>query len=237
MNYCLKLRTMNIRNRNYAKELNEILGQPDTAGKKLLLHSCCAPCSSYVLEYLSPFLAITVFYYNPNIAPADEYQRRKEEQKRLIGLMNETAAGTGRLPVQYIDGDYEPARYAEAVAGTEDSEEGGERCYRCFALRLKKTADKAKEMGADYFTTTLSVSPLKNATRLNEAGERAGQEAGVIFLPADFKKQDGYKRSLELSRDYGLYRQQYCGCIYSIPSGGKQKSRYDSNKDSPFTPI
>lgn len=194
------------------------MSKPDTVGKKLLLHSCCAPCSSYVLEYLMPFFHITVFYYNPNIAPAVEYLRRKEEQKRLIDLMNDTAVREGRFSVQYVEGDYEPVRYAEAVAGTEDCEEGGERCFCCFELRLQKTADKAKELKADYFTTTLSISPLKSAAKLNEIGERVGQEAGIIFLPSDFKKKEGYKRSLELSRGYGLYRQQYCGCIYSLPS-------------------
>ncbi len=211
-------------NHNYARDLNVILSKPDTVGKKLLLHSCCAPCSSYVLEYLMSFFAIMVFYYNPNIAPAEEYLLRKEQQKLLIGLMNETAANKGSFVVQYVEGDYEPERYAEAVTGLEGCAEGGERCYRCFELRLQKTADKAKELKADFFTTTLSVSPLKNAAKLNEIGERVGQEAGIVFLPSDFKKKDGYKRSIELSKDYGLYRQKYCGCIYSLPPGGNTGS-------------
>lgn len=205
-------------NRNYHREMENILSKPETHGKKLLLHSCCAPCSSYCLEYLRRHLAVTVFYYNPNIAPAEEYRRRKAEQQRLIGRLNEAAgarADRGAFAVDFIEGDYEPERFAAVSRGREDDPEGGERCFKCYELRLAACAGRAKISGADYFTTTLSISPLKNAAKINEIGERIGAAAGISFLPADFKKNDGYKRSAELSKEYGLYRQDFCGCEYS----------------------
>lgn len=229
---------------NYQKELDKILEglQADrekdagTAGKadagpaprgtgevkRLFLHSCCAPCSSYVLEYLSGYFQITVFYYNPNISAAEEYRRRAEEQKRLIHTYNrEMEAGTRRgYPIEIVEGDYEPHKFYEAAKGYEDCPEGGERCFRCFDLRLRETVRRAKEAGADLFCTTLTISPLKNARKLNEIGMALSAEYGVPWLPSDFKKKNGYRRSVELSAEYGLYRQNYCGCGYSLRDAG-----------------
>lgn len=214
-------------NRSYSKELDEILCKPENKGKKLFLHSCCAPCSSYVLEYLRPFFRITVFYYNPNITEEPEYRHRVKEQKRLICEFNRKLEMTGVLergaeaesqgayPIQIIEGDYPRELFFDRVRGLEDCPEGGERCFVCYELRLQETALRAKEQGADYFTTTLTISPLKNAAKINEIGERIAGETGVAFLPSDFKKKNGYKRSVELSKEYDLYRQNYCGCIYS----------------------
>lgn len=195
---------------NYQKQLEKIL---DTLSQeeppRLLLHSCCAPCSSYVLEYLSEYFQITVFYYNPNIAPREEYLMRAEEQKRLTEQMNL------QNPVTFLAGDYHPEVFYEMSKGLEDVPEGGERCFRCYRLRLMEAAKIAKEGGYDYFTTTLTISPLKNAPKLNETGLEVSKLYGVAYLPSDFKKRDGYRRSIELSREYGLYRQNYCGCIFS----------------------
>lgn len=220
-------------NRNYSKELDEILCKPESKGKKLFLHSCCAPCSSYVLEYLRPFFQITVFYYNPNITEEPEYRHRVEEQKRLIcefnrklemsrkpeieGASEDRAKPEAKeaYPIQVIEGDYSRELFFERVRGLEDCPEGGQRCFVCYELRLLETALRAKEQGADYFTTTLTISPLKNAAKINEIGELIAGETGVAFLPSDFKKKNGYKRSVELSKEYDLYRQDYCGCIYS----------------------
>ncbi|MCI8638213.1 MAG: epoxyqueuosine reductase QueH [Coprococcus sp.] len=176
---------------------------------RLLLHSCCAPCSSYVLEYLSGCFSITVFYYNPNIYPEEEFYKRQKEQKMLIEKMPAT------YPISFQAADYDSEKFYVAAKGLEDVPEGGERCFRCYKLRLMAAAEQARTGGYDYFTTTLSISPLKNAQKLNEIGEQAGREWGVRWLPSDFKKRDGYKRSVELSKEYGLYRQDYCGCIYS----------------------
>ncbi|MCI8453670.1 MAG: epoxyqueuosine reductase QueH [Lachnospiraceae bacterium] len=199
--------------RNYQKELDRLLTQIGEEGAfpRLLLHSCCAPCSSYVLEYLSRYFRITVFYYNPNIAPESEYVARAVEQERLIKTMS---AGLPR-PVSFICGEYRPEVYYEAVRGYEGEPEGGARCTECFRLRLMETARIAGERGFEYFTTTLSISPLKDADRLNRLGEEAGACYGVPFLNSDFKKKNGYKRSIELSREHGLYRQNYCGCVFS----------------------
>lgn len=213
---------------NYGKELDKIiveLGEkPVTERKTLMLHSCCAPCSSYVLEYLREFFNITVFYYNPNIGEKEEYQKRVEEQKRLIKEYNSqleenhfenmhSTSAAGRIEV--IEGAYEPECFYQLVKGLEQCAEGGERCFKCYELRLEKTARMAAENKSDYFTTTLTISPLKNAQKLNEIGEGLGKKYGVSFLPSDFKKKDGYKRSIELSNLFGLYRQNYCGCVYS----------------------
>lgn len=199
------------RKRNYQKELDALLKrfEQEIRVPTLLLHSCCAPCSSYVLEYLSQFLSVTVFYYNPNISPSEEYRHRTEEQKRLIVSL------PVKHPVSYIEGEYCPEQFYEAVKGLEKIPEGGERCFACYALRLREAALVAKKLGFDYFATTLSISPLKKADKLNEIGEKLGLELGVSYLPSDFKKRGGYQRSIELSREYGLYRQNYCGCIFS----------------------
>lgn len=213
---------------NYQKELEKILekleqdrqtGLLDGGGKKrLFLHSCCAPCSSYVLEYLCSHFHITVFYFNPNISSSAEYRKRVEEQKRLIASYNqEMEAGTrGGHLIGFVEGDYDPQRFYEVAKGYEDCPEGGERCFRCFDLRLRETAKRAKETDADFFCTTLTISPLKNAVKLNEIGMALAAEYGVPWLPSDFKKRNGYKRSIELSAEYGLYRQNYCGCGYSV---------------------
>lgn len=199
------------RNRNYQKELEALLERLEQDNKvpSLLLHSCCAPCSSYVLEYLSSFFSITVFYYNPNIGPVEEYLHRVEEQKRLISAL------PVKHPVSFLEGEYHPEQFYEAVKGLERIPEGGERCFACYALRLRVAAALAAEKGFDYFTTTLSISPLKRADKLGEIGEAAGREFGVRWLPSDFKKKGGYQRSIQLSKEYGLYRQNYCGCIFS----------------------
>ncbi len=206
---------------NYQRELDKILNKIDEETEKadsrgeeprLFLHSCCAPCSSYVLEYLSRYFRITVFYYNPNISATEEYQKRAAEQKRLIRAYNEEKRG---YPIEIIEGDHEPGRFFEIARGLEDCPEGGERCWKCYELRLRETAGRAKAGGFDYFCTTLTISPLKNAGKLNEIGLALGTEYGVPWLPSDFKKKNGYKRSVELSAEYGLYRQDYCGCIYS----------------------
>lgn len=201
---------MNYPNRNYQKELDKIILQM-TQRKKLLLHSCCAPCSSYCLEYLSQYFDVTVFYYNPNITEENEYQKRAAEQQRLIRAMNERQHTT----ISYAEGVYEPEEYLAMVRGLEQEPEGAGRCERCFRLRLTKTAEYASDNGFDYFTTTLTISPLKNAHLLNALGEEIGEKTGVAFLPSDFKKKEGYKRSIELSKEYDLYRQNYCGCIFS----------------------
>lgn len=198
--------------RNYQRELDGTIEKLVEAGQapRLLLHSCCAPCSSYVLEYLSEYFSVTVFYYNPNIFPAEEYEKRVKEQEALIL----------RLPakhrISFLEGPYEQERFYEMAKGLELEPEGGERCFRCYHLRLLEAAQMARAGAFDYFTTTLSISPLKDAEKLNEIGEKLAREYGVAYLNSDFKKRNGYKRSIELSREYGLYRQDYCGCVYSI---------------------
>ena len=203
--------------RNYQKELDHTIETlvKEEQTPRLLLHSCCAPCSSYVLEYLSEYFFITVFYYNPNIFPAKEYEKRVREQEALIE----------RLPakhrISFLEGPYEQERFYEMAKGLELEPEGGERCFRCYEMRLRETAKMAKNAEFDYFTTTLSISPLKNAAKLNEFGEELGKICGVSYLPSDFKKKDGYRRSVELSKEYGLYRQNYCGCVYSARQSEK----------------
>lgn len=198
--------------RNYQRELEGTIEKLVEAGQtpRLLLHSCCAPCSSYVLEYLSEYFSVTVFYYNPNIFPAEEYEKRVKEQEALIL----------RLPakhrISFLEGPYEQERFYEMAKGLELEPEGGERCFRCYHLRLLEAAQMARAGAFDYFTTTLSISPLKDAEKLNEIGEKLAREYGVAYLNSDFKKRNGYKRSIELSREYGLYRQDYCGCVYSL---------------------
>lgn len=197
---------------NYQIELDKLIKQLQAEGRvpKLLLHSCCAPCSSYVLEYLSDYFEITVFYYNPNIYPESEYTKRILEQQTLIGEMRM------KYPVSFIAGTYDREAFYELAEGLEHLREGGERCLRCYELRLAETAKLARETDMDYFATTLSISPLKNADRLNEIGIKLGAKYGIEYLQSDFKKKNGYKRSIELSKEFGLYRQDYCGCEYSM---------------------
>lgn len=192
---------------NYQLVLDKIL--ENINGETLLLHSCCAPCSSYVLEYLSNYFKITVFYYNPNISPEEEYIKRKEEQKRFIKNLKT------KYKVEYIEDSYDNDKFLEISKGLEDDIEGGNRCFKCYNLRLEKTARLAKEKGFDYFGTTLTVSPYKNSSKLNEIGETLQDKYNVKYLFSDFKKKNGYKRSIELSREYNLYRQDYCGCEFS----------------------
>lgn len=197
--------------RNYQREMERIIDgfRSQDRVPRLLLHSCCAPCSSYVLEYLSEYFDITVYYYNPNIAPAQEYEARAKEQERLIEAM-ELAR-----PVRFVAGEYAPEDFYAIARGHEKDAEGGERCFACYRLRLESAARMAAEGGYDYFTTTLSISPLKNAGKLGEIGTELAGIYGVPYLLSDFKKKNGYKRSVELSGEYGLYRQDYCGCVYS----------------------
>lgn len=196
---------------NYQKELEKVIGQNQRDGKipKLLLHVCCAPCSSYCLEYLSNYFEITVYYYNPNISIKEEYEHRLNEEKRLVTQM------PFKNPVSVIEGAYDPKEFLSAVKGLGNEPEGGKRCEKCFELRLDSTARLAADMGFDYFTTTLTISPLKNAELLNTIGEAAARRRGASWLYSDFKKREGYKRSVELSREYSLYRQSYCGCVFS----------------------
>ncbi len=197
--------------RNYQRELEQIIERwkKESRVPRLLLHSCCAPCSSYVLEYLSQYFQITVFYYNPNISPAEEYEKRLEEQRRLVEEI------PARNPISFQAGLYEPERFFSMSQGHEEDPEGGERCFRCYRMRLAETARLAKKGGYDYFTTTLTISPLKNAAKLNQIGQELSEIYEVACLPSDFKKKNGYRRSVELSAQYGLYRQNYCGCVYS----------------------
>lgn len=207
---CAKIMDM-MNVRNYAKELDKIVEALYRENRRpsLLLHACCAPCSSAVLERLTAAFAVTVLFYNPNIAPQAEYEKRAAELERLICEM---PAAQG---VQMVRAPYDPREFLEAVRGFETVPEGGERCFRCYRLRLEAAARYAAAHGFDYFTTTLSISPLKNAAKLNAIGEALGAQYGVAHLPADFKKKEGYKRSIVLSREYSLYRQDFCGCVFS----------------------
>lgn len=201
---------------NYQKKLEEQIKEAGS-GKKLLLHACCAPCSSYVLEYLSEFFDITLLYFNPNISPEAEYRKRIGEVERLLREM------PLKSEVGLLEGRYCPEEFFKLAEGLEELPEGGERCFKCYRQRLEETAKTAKEGGFDYFTTTLSISPHKNAEKLNLIGEELEKEYGVRYLYGDFKKRNGYKRSIELSRIYGLYRQNYCGCIYSRREAERNK--------------
>lgn len=197
---------------NYQKELDKIVSGLDKR-PSLLLHGCCAPCSSYVLEYLSTYFDITLYFYNPNISDFTEYSKRRDEAERLVS----------QLPgsIRFMETGWDEEAFEEIARGLENAPEGGERCLKCYELRLRKAAEAARDGGFEYFTTTLSISPLKSSARLNEIGERLGKEYGVRHLPSDFKKREGYKRSIELSRQYGLYRQDYCGCRFSMKNSAE----------------
>ena len=201
--------------RNYQRELEKIIDEiPAGQRPRLLLHSCCAPCSSYVIEYLSRYFDICLYYYNPNISPEDEYIKRSEELKRLVGSMDTEGA------VEVKVAPYEPEEFYSMAKGLEHEPEGGARCMGCYELRIRKTAEymlsvEGTEEAYDFFATTLSISPLKNAEALNSIGEAVAREYGLRYLVSDFKKKNGYKRSVELSEKYGLYRQDYCGCVFS----------------------
>ncbi len=212
-------------NKNYQKELDQLLDQirrdeamPGGRAPRLFLHSCCAPCSSYVLEYLSDYFEICDFFYNPNIEPESEYRHREEELKRLIGEMNP------RHPISFVSGVYDPKQFYDAVRGLEHIHEGGERCFACYRLRMEEAARMAFEGGFDYFTTTLSISPLKRADKINEIGQDLEKRYQVKHLPSDFKKKGGYQRSIILSKEHGLYRQDYCGCVFSRRERQEQKA-------------
>ncbi len=225
-------------NRNYQKEMEHVIQklQEEHSVPTLLLHSCCAPCSSYVLEYLSRYFRITVYYYNPNIYPPEEYWKRVKEQENFIRRFSEHAmekqadrnqqlagddwqgqqeTAPAFHAIDFAEGRFEQDRFYELVKGFEHLPEGGERCFLCYEMRLREAAKYARQQNMDYFTTTLSISPLKNAQKLNEIGEKLAKEYGVAYLCSDFKKKEGYKRSVELSKEYGMYRQDYCGCVFS----------------------
>mgnify|MGYP004448355167 CR=1 FL=1 len=196
---------------NYQKSLERVIDGLENRVPSLLLHSCCGPCSTYCIEYLSSFFNITVFYYNPNIYPDNEYLLRVKEQKAFID------AFPTRYPVSFLEGDFDKERFYEVTKGMENEPERGKRCEKCIGLRLTKTAQKASELGFDYFTTTLSVSPLKDACLINSLGYdlENSKEISSKWLPCDFKKKSGYLRSCELSKEYNMYRQDYCGCVFS----------------------
>lgn len=201
-------------NINYQKELDKILNklkENKNTKTSLLLHSCCAPCSSYVLQYLTNYFDITVLYYNPNITDRNEYEKRKSEQIRLIGEMPHIH------DINIMDAEHEPEKFYDIARGLENCPECGERCLKCYKLRLEKTAQTAKENNFDYFCTTLTISPLKSSKAINQIGIELAKQYGVEFLPSDFKKKEGFKTSIELSKKYGLYRQNYCGCEFSKP--------------------
>lgn len=206
---------------NYQKELDSLIENlvKNEEVPTLLLHSCCAPCSSYVLEYLSQYFKITIFFYNPNIYPMEEYTRRVAEQKGLISEMKV------KNEIRFIEGKYDTESFYKLTKGLEEEKEGGVRCFNCYELRLNEAAIMAKEKGYDYFTTTLSISPHKNSAILNEIGKSLSEEHDVKYLYSDFKKKEGYKRSIELSKQYKLYRQDYCGCVFS-----KNERMNDDNK-------
>lgn len=194
---------------NFQKELDKIIDNLNGEVPKLFLHSCCAPCSSYTLEYLSNFFDITVYYFNPNISPKEEFDKRFAEQKRLIDEL------PAKHPIKLVLGEYDYNDFLSIAKGYEDIPEGGERCFRCYRMRLESTAKLAKEQGFDYFCTTLSISPLKNSQKINQIGFEVAEKYGIKWLPSDFKKKEGYKRSIELSKEYSLYRQNFCGCVFS----------------------
>lgn len=226
-------------NRNFQQELEQIIKQEKCEEKDisqkptLLMHSCCAPCSSYCMEYLRRYFRITILYYNPNITNQQEYEHRVQEQKRLIDAYNQIQKDKTEIPltkIEFLEGRYDPKEFIEIARGYEEVPEGGERCFRCYRLRLTEAAVIAAREKFDYFTTTLTISPLKNAEKLNQIGEELAKKYQVAFLPSDFKKKNGYKRSTELSREYNLYRQDYCGCSFSKAERERQKEKANLNR-------
>lgn len=194
---------------NYQIQMEQVIQRETGRRPRLLLHACCAPCSSASLERVAPYFDVTVFYYNPNITDEAEYRIRVEEEKRLIDAMPLP------YPIGFLEGAYEPERFLTAARGLEREPEGGARCMACFALRLSEAVTTAEALGFDYVATTLTISPLKNADALNRIGSELAAGKRVQWLPTDFKKKNGYKRSIDLSREYGLYRQNFCGCEFS----------------------
>ena len=213
-------------NQNYHDKMEEIIKQNCTEEKvpTLLIHSCCAPCSSYCLDLLSSYFKITVYYYNPNIFPPEEYRMRVIEQERFV------LSFPAKYPITFIEGNYDTDRFYEMAKGLEQVPEGGERCYKCYELRLRETCEYAKAHNFDFFTTTLSISPMKNAKWLNEIGAKLEEEYQISYLYSDFKKKNGYKKSTELSNEYGMYRQYYCGCVYSKTQRDKEIQEKKLNK-------
>lgn len=203
---------------NYQKELDRVIDKLNGCAPTLLLHSCCAPCSSYVLEYLSRYFRITVFYYNPNIYPGEEFYKRRSEQERFIFMLDT------ENPVGFMGRSHMSEQFYEKVKGLENIPEGGQRCFACYRLRLEETAKAAAQGNFDYFTTTLSISPHKNADKLNEIGGELSEIYNVKYLFSDFKKKGGYLRSCQLSKEFGIYRQNYCGCVFSMKES-EERSR------------
>ena len=213
--------------RNVNLELINRMNQPAEKGKRILLHSCCAPCSTHVITMLANTYRVTVFYYNPNITIETEYSLRKEEQIQLIQKFNNQTFG---YPIEFLEGDYEPDLYFHQIRGNEDQPEGGKRCELCFRMRLLKTAMCAINSDFDCFMTTLTISPLKNSDQINGIGHEIETEVGIKYLPTDFKKGNGYLHSIELSKEYQLYRQDYCGCIYSKAEANIRKMLGEQNE-------
>lgn len=213
---------------NYNDVLNNTIKeiQSKNTTPTLLLHSCCAPCSSFVLKKLSPHFNITIFYYNPNISPKKEYEKRKLEEINFIKKLNKTKEFNNKYDIKFLDCDYNENTFFDCVKGLENEREGGKRCKVCYKLRLEETAKKAKENNFDYFSTTLTVSPYKNSQILNEIGNILSEEYNVKYLFSDFKKENGYKTSIELSKENNLYRQDYCGCVFSLK---ERNERINSN--------
>lgn len=195
---------------NYALKMQKIIEGLDFR-PSIMLHSCCGPCSTSVLSTLTEFADVTVFFYNPNVAPSTEYEARLKTQLEVVRYEGFSSK------VSFLEGEYDAENFLRAIAGLEHEKEGGARCAKCFYLRLKRTAETAKELGFDFFTTTLTVSPHKNASVINAIGEQIAREVGIPFLPSDFKKKDGYLTSIRLSEKMKLYRQRYCGCSFSAP--------------------
>ena len=195
--------------RNYRREMDALVASlpPDSPRPKVLLHVCCAPCFSGCIESLIDWADVTLLFYNPNMDTAEEYRKRAVELRRFCA--------DAHLPVEVVIEDYDPKPFYNMARGLENVPEGGERCFKCYELRMREAALYARDHGFDYFTTTLTLSPLKNADKINDIGEMLVSIYGVRHLPSDFKKKDGYKRSIELSKEYNLYRQNYCGCVYS----------------------